>query len=126
MSYANEKFRQMVELLFDATVAGSLDWQIGEGNNPYINLGDNMVLIRLGQNINGEDLYIYDIYNQDGKLSERFDDEQLNGAREPKIQLQNWFTLSRSIFELANRKAKNSDIVVDSILDELNRKIFPF
>lgn len=126
MSLANEKLRQLVELLFEATTMNSLEWDLGDNEIPSAIINDNAISLRKSRNADGEDLYIYEVYDENGQLVERFDDEQLNGAREPNVEMQNWFTLSRAVHELAMRKASKSDAVIDSIISVLSEKIIPF
>lgn len=112
-----EKYKTLVDALFDKTQAGSLNWQLNGDTEPYVELAGRMITLRSSRNSNGEPVEIVEIANG-WEICESFNDDALRMLPEPR-PFETYFQKMRTLRHIATRNAKGADEALDSVLDVL-------
>lgn len=112
-----EKYKALVDALFDKTQAGSISWQLNGDSEPHIELAGRVITLRSSRNSNGEPVEVVEIVTG-WDISESFNDDALRTLPEPR-PFETYFQKMRALRHVATRNAKGADEALDSVLDVL-------
>lgn len=115
----NDKEKRLVSLLFERTDSHSMKWQSTSVENEFEALiGDNRVRLKEGIDPFSAGIatqYTVTLSASDGRVVERFTDTELASGEHPN----KWYEILRDLYVEARNSALRSDIVIDSLLDQL-------
>jgi hypothetical protein len=125
MSSEADKFRRLVDMLWERTSNRELPWVYDSKTKVVsIAIGNRVLTLSQGQNQNYEELYTVTIYNEQGQLVDRFNDENINGESPPLSDFVNYFSLMESLYAYAQRRAVGADVALDEMLKDLENGNF--
>jgi hypothetical protein len=105
-----DRQRKLVDLLYERSQEGILDWKETPVENRFqVSFATNGVQIEE----RGHDVNVY-IIDGSGNRVDSFNDNSI------RISGENYYAKMLEICNLARRKARNTEKVLDDILDELN------
>ncbi|MXO86627.1 hypothetical protein GRI38_11385 [Altererythrobacter aurantiacus] len=110
MSDESDKYNILVDKLLNKTEEGSLDWGIVRDEQPQTKLGDYIIRLRADETAEGEPVEVVLLYRNNNELIDQFNDNDLRGSY--------WAKMTK-LRELALRKARGVDKILDEILKNL-------
>ena len=115
----DKRMEKLVSLLANKTRAGELAWE--EAEVPYAFLvsfthGTARIEVRDSRTFQGNQEFILKVLNSNGVEVERVSDETL--------EINEAYSMMRSIYEGARRKAMNVDVALDSMIEDLESGFF--
>jgi hypothetical protein len=120
-----EKPRKLMEVLVRRTRAGEIDWQESIPDLFQVSFKDNSVQLRMETDDRNETVvYVVSLLNSEGEVADRFTDEDLDNDQYGKTG-ELWFKELGQLHNLARRRARGADEVLDAILKEVDDDI-PF
>jgi len=122
MSAAIDKYKSLVEKLYERTTEKNLSWDYDADDKwVYIGIAGRTLFVEEKKNDDLEPIIEIDIRSGSGddSRSEIFTDETLDGK--PSIaEFSTYYELMASLYNMAKRQATGADEDVDAILSELN------
>jgi len=122
MSKVIDKYRKLVELLYKKTNEGNIKWSEDEVDDSFnVSLGQSRVEVDSTTDENDDPIIIVRVY-ADGKMTERFDDNDIKGIRPSIPGYDSYYKLMSETYKMAQRTSTGADIVLDGIIQELEGK----
>jgi hypothetical protein len=119
-----EKQWRIVQLLFEKTQAGELDWKPTVEDNAFqVSFRNYTLILREQPSDEAPDTsdYVVSLLNETGDLADTFSDvglqQEFGGSITPSSMRP--YQLMARMFQLARRKATGADKIIDAILEEL-------
>jgi hypothetical protein len=122
-----EKQRKLMDVLYQRTQRGEIEWQEGLTDVFQVSFKNNSVQLhsyRNAKNDNDVDYLVF-LINGDGEIADRFTDEDLD-LDESGMPGNRWYGMLGDMYRLARRRARGGDKVLDDILQELDGDDVPF
>ncbi|MCW2380983.1 MULTISPECIES: hypothetical protein [unclassified Sphingobium] len=121
MSDEVDRYRNLVNLLYNKSISKSLDWKNSPWTNRLsVNIGNYRVEIDTGEESDGTPVEIIYILNASNQIVDSFNDNELSGEETGVDGYDNYWLLMKRIHHLAHRKSKKSDEAIENILRNLN------
>jgi hypothetical protein len=115
-----EKQRKLMEVLVRRTRAGEIEWQESFPELFQVSFKDNSVQLRMEPDDNRETVvYVVSLLNGEGVVVDRFTDEDLDNDQYGRTG-QSWFKELEELNNMARRRARGADEVLDAILKEVD------
>ncbi len=121
MATTNDKYRSMVEKIYNRTINKKLSWVIDEIDGAVgFRLGDNLIELTK-ETIDGTPFAFIKIRSKDGALIEKFSDGNLDNGNRPSAGIfDSYYQLMVELRDIALRQARGADDALDAILSELD------
>lgn len=115
---ATAKQQKLVDLLFDRSKEGKLNWSEGVNTNSFQVAFSEYSVVLSAQDTDHIDVdYSLLVMNTDGEIVDEItDNEMAQGTLDPKKIYKKFHDL----FEMARRTARGSDEALNSIIEELD------
>ncbi len=128
MADPQDKYRSLVEKLYDRTINGKLTWQLDDWDDKLVvtKMAKYGISLTYGQNAEGEPLEIVNIMNNNGEVIDTFNDEFVAGMAPSIGNFINYWYLMRNLRDTAARQAKGVDKAIDEIIESLDEDDAPF
>lgn len=123
MSSVIQKYRDLVENLFQSTQTGKIVWAMDEYEDcPYCQINTFKILISSSQDAEGEPIVIIRIVDKEDNEIDSFNDNFLRDES-PSIEgFSGYWSLMETLHNMARRKASGADEALDNILSFLNKQ----
>lgn len=122
MSNVIEKHRKLVELLYQKTNEGQLDWNEDESDNSYmVSIGSSFLEINTTMDENDDPVVFIRVF-RDGNIIERFTDNDIKGRRPSVAGYDTYYKLMSSLYDMAKRRHSGADVVLDDLIQKLQEK----
>jgi hypothetical protein len=121
-----EKPRKLMEVLVRRTRKGEIDWQESFPDMFQVSFKDNSVQLRAeSDQVRETVVYTVSLLNSEGEVADRFTDEDLDNEQFGRTGGR-WFKELGELHNLARRRARGADQVLDAILKEVDDDDIPF
>jgi len=125
IQHTRDKQRRFVELLYKKTLNREIKWNLNDHKQIYSTIAGRSLFSYSELNEDGEDLISFVLFGADGKLSDKFTDEDIKHNNVVPSGFENWYLLCAAILEIGKRQASGADDALDAMIDELDDEV-PF
>lgn len=126
MSSEKKKFAKLVRGLSKKTHAGTLNWTESPDENEFVcSVGSSSIALEhIPRNQTGtaDELFVVSVYNEDGVLMDKFNDEEIVGEY-GNVYEDTSYEAMKDIYNTARRRALGAEQLLDSILDEFKDEL---
>jgi hypothetical protein len=119
MTTTNEKYKRLVDLLWEKTKRNKLVWVAEDDGDVNVIIAERRIRIATGRNLDGEPVERLIIMSSDWDVIESFTDEALADELPPR-EFGNYWRVMSEIHQLAHRQGLGADKAIDDIIAELN------
>ena len=120
MSSTSEKYKALIDKLFDQTIEKTIKWQLDSKNNPYTVVGSFPVLLERYEDAEGTPYIRLSIFqDQNDNPIDTFNDASLANYAPGDQTYSSYWNLMNELVEIAIRQAKGADQAIDEILKSL-------
>ena len=120
MLTTRDKYAALVEELLRLTINGSIAWESTSADRRFtVQLGKLTVQIEDGEGSDGGDLITLNIFGANGERVDRFDDNDLQGAKPSDTHFRTYYFLMNELHRRAGRDASVAEKVLDELLSTL-------
>ncbi|WP_342249340.1 hypothetical protein [Sphingomonas sp. OTU376] len=116
MATLKEKYQTLVRRLFEKTMSGDVDWEIGFNNDLYCTLSGRYVYLKYTRDADGEPLEILELKDSSDQIVDSFNDTDITDMVDGYEGIANYYQLMSVLRRSARRKAVGADKALDDIL----------
>lgn len=122
MTTVTEKYRALVNRLYDKTVDKGINWTQESGGPGVVGqFGSFSIRLVSVRTSNNNPLEVVEVFNSEGSKVDRFNDETIGGEGTRYPSLPYYYDLMKELRKTAQRQASGADSAIDDILKELDK-----
>lgn len=121
MTDTTEKYRALINALYDRTQLKKIKWMWDSGEQcVWSRLGGHIVSLKTSSNSDFEPLCTLSIESRENEYLEGFNDENLGPVKPSNASFATWYQMMESLYNIAKRQATGADEALDNILQALS------
>jgi hypothetical protein len=114
-----DKYKAMIDSLYENTMARKIDWKLTDRGNPFVQVGNYSVILENKEDADGSPYILVSINDMFGGFIESFSDNTLSEETPGISNFSNYWGLMEDLINIARRQARGADSALDDIIKQL-------